>query len=90
MVRLILLRGALVAAPFVIWFVWRWWARRTGREVGATPWGWLVAVAGVLLGLSLMASAVFHEDTRGLTYVPGKVGPGGEVSEGRYVEPAPK
>lgn len=90
MVRLLILRGLLIAAPFVAWYVWRWWARRTGREPGATPWAWLTAIAGVLLGLSLMATAVFHRDTRGLTYVPGEVGPGGQVSEGHYEKSAPK
>lgn len=73
-----------MAAPFAIWFLWRAWARRNGREVGETPWAWLAGVAGVLLALSLMATAIFHTDTRGKTYVPGEVGPDGRVSEGRY------
>lgn len=73
-----------MALPFVFWFVWRAWARRNGRDPGETPWAWLIAAAGLILGLSLMATAVFHEDTRGQTYVPGQVGPDGQVSEGRY------
>ncbi len=84
MLRLLLLRGALMAAPFAAWFLWRAWARRNGREPGATPWAWLFAAAGVLLALSLMATAIFHTDTRGQTYVPGEVGPDGRVTEGRY------
>ncbi|MGA0608112.1 hypothetical protein ACO2Q0_19145 [Phenylobacterium sp. VNQ135] len=81
---MLLLRAALVAAPFVFWFAWRAWARRSGREMGATPWAWLTAAAGLLLGLSLLATAIFHTDTRGQTYVPGEVGPDGRVSQGRY------
>lgn len=84
MLRLLILRGALMAAPFAAWFIWRWWARRTGREPGATPWAWLTAAAGLLLGLSLIATAVFHTDNRGKTYVPGEVGADGRVTEGRY------
>lgn len=87
MLRLLLLRGALMAAPFAIWFLWRAWATRNGREVGATPWAWLVGIAGLLLALSLLATAIFHTDTRGKTYVPGEVGPDGRVSEGRYETP---
>ena len=79
-----------MAAPFAIWFLWRWWARRTGREVGATPWVWLVAAAGVLLGLSLMATAVTHRDTRGMVYVPGEAGPDGQVTEGHYESAPPR
>lgn len=84
MLRLLLFRGALVAAPFVFWFVWRAWAKRTGRGMGSTPWAWLMAAAGLLLGLSLLATAIFHRDTRGQTYVQGEVGPDGRVSQGRY------
>ncbi|MCR5873253.1 hypothetical protein LRS10_03025 [Phenylobacterium sp. J426] len=84
MLRLLLLRGALMAAPFLLWFVWRAWARRSGREPGATPWPWLFAVGAVLVALSLMATAIFHPDTRGQTYVPAEVGPDGRVTQGRY------
>ncbi|WP_148216890.1 hypothetical protein [Phenylobacterium zucineum] len=84
MLRVLLLRAALMALPFVLWFAWRAWARRNGRDPGETPWAWLVGIAGVLLGLSLMATAVFHKDTRGQTYVPGEVTADGRVTEGRY------
>ena len=30
-------RLLLVAAPFAVWFVWGFWAKRTGRAMGATP-----------------------------------------------------
>lgn len=81
-----LFRGALVALPFALWFVWRWWAQRSGREMGATPWPWLLAAGAVLMGLSLMVTPLFHTDTRGEAYVPGEVGPGGEVSRGHFEE----
>lgn len=81
---MILIRAALFAVPFVIWFLWRAWARRTGREMGATPWPWLFGAGCVLVALSLMATAVFHRDNRGETYVPGEVTPSGRVTEGRF------
>jgi branched-subunit amino acid ABC-type transport system permease component len=84
LLSLLALRGALVAAPFVAWFVWRAVERRLGREPRATPWPWLIAAAGLLLGLSLMATAVFRTDNRGQTYIPGEVTTDGRVSEGRY------
>ena len=89
MLRLLLTRALLVAAPFVFWFAWREVARRTGRPMGATPWGWLIAAAGVLMGLSLMASALFHGDNRGETYVPAEVEAGGHVAPGHFEKKAP-
>ena len=52
---MLIFRLLLIAVPFIVWFVWRDVARRTGRPMGATPWVWLVAAAGLLFGLSLMA-----------------------------------
>lgn len=80
----LLWRGLLVATPFVVWFIWRDVARRTGRPMGATPWTWLTAIAGVLLGLSLMATTMFHNDNRGQTYVPAEVGADGRVLPGHF------
>lgn len=77
-------RVLLIATPFAVWFIWRAVAIRTGRPMGATPWTWLVAAAGLLLGLSLMATAVFHKDNRGQTYVPAEVAPDGRVVPGRF------
>lgn len=82
-------RLLLVAAPFVIWFIWREVARRTGRPMGSTPWTWLVAIAGVLLAVSLLATALFHGDNRGETYVPAEVEAGGQVSPGHFEKKAP-
>ena len=89
MLRLLITRAILVAVPFVIWFAWRAWAKRTGREMGATPWPWLVAAGAVLVGLSLMATAVFHKDNRGERYVPAEVLPDGKVTGSRF-EPTKK
>ena len=82
-------RLLLVAAPFAIWFIWRESARRTGRPMGSTPWTWLTAIAGLLLGVSLMATAVFHGDNRGETYVPAEVEAGGHVAPGHFEKKAP-
>jgi len=84
LLRVILIRAALFAAPFVLWWLWAEWSRRTGREMGSTPWPWLFAAGGVLVALSLMATVVFHRDNRGETYVPGEVTPSGRVTEGHF------
>ena len=89
LLRLLITRAILVAVPFVIWFIWRAWARRSGREMGATPWPWLFAAGALLVGLSLMATAVFHKDNRGERYVPAEVLPDGKVTGSRF-EPAKK
>jgi cobalamin biosynthesis protein CobD/CbiB len=85
----LILRGFLLALPFVLWFVWRAWARRTGREMGSTPWPWLFAAGALLLGISLIGTAVFHRDNRDEVYVPAEVGPGGRVTEGHFEKQAP-
>jgi hypothetical protein len=89
LLRIVLTRAILMALPFVIWFVWRAWARRTGREMGATPWGWLIGAGAVLVALSLMATVVFHKDNRGEHYVPAEVLPDGRVTSSRF-EPTKK
>ncbi|WP_374572912.1 hypothetical protein [Phenylobacterium sp.] len=88
MLRVLLTRGLLVAVPFALWFVWREVARRTGRPMGATPWAWLFAFGAVLLGVSLMATAVFHPDNRGERYVPAHVEPSGDVTPGYFEKKA--
>jgi hypothetical protein len=84
LLSLVLSRVALAAVPFLLWFLWAAWARRTGRPMGSTPWPWLIAAAGALIGLSLMATAVFHTDNRAERYVPGEVRPDGRVTEGHF------
>jgi hypothetical membrane protein len=83
------LRALLVIAPFAVWFAWRAWAIRSGRDMGATPWAWLLAAGLVLVGLSLMATAFTHRDNRSQVYVPGEVAPDGSVTPGRF-ETRPK
>ena len=89
LLRLFLFRSLLIAAPFVVWFAWRWWARRSGHEMGSTPWSWLFAAGAALFGLSLIGTVVFHRDNRGETYVPGEAQANGQVSQGRYEDRAP-
>lgn len=79
----------MAATPFAIWFIWREVARRSGRPMGSTPWAWLVGAAGLLLGLSLLVTAVFHEGYGGGEYVPAEVEPGGHVTPGHFERKAP-
>ena len=62
--RAVLIRLLLIALPFVVWFVWRWVARRAGRELGSTPYAWLFAAGAALAGLSMIDTVVFHRDNR--------------------------
>lgn len=82
-------RGLLFAVPFVIWFLWAAWARRTGRQMGSTPWPWLFAAGAFLFGLSLMAGAIFHRDNRDEVYVPAETAASGRVIPGRFEKRAP-
>ena len=84
MLRVLLPRLVLFLVPFVIWFVWREVARRTGRPMGATPWAWLFGAGALLAALSLMATVAFQRDNRDETYVPAEVGADGRVSPGYF------
>jgi hypothetical protein len=84
----LLIRGVLFAAPFAVWFAWAWWAKRSGRPMGSTPWPWLFAVGAFLIGLSLMAGAVFHRDNRNKVYVPAETTASGAVTKGHFEERA--
>ena len=88
LLRVLILRGILLLLPFAVWVVWRAWARRTGREMGSTPYAWLFAAGALLMGLSLIATVAFHPDNRRDRYVPGEVRPDGTVTPGRF-EPQP-
>jgi hypothetical protein len=84
MFRLVLSRLILAAAPFAAYWLWREQALRTGRPMGSTPWGWLVASAGVLVAVSLLASGLFHRDNRGMAFVPAEASADGTVAKGRF------
>lgn len=79
MLRLLVERGVLFAAPFAVFLIWREVARRQGRTMGSTPWAWLTGAGAVLVGLSLIAGALVQDDHRGEVYVPAEATPGGFV-----------
>ena len=79
-------RAALFAVPFLIWGLWWAWSRRTGRPMGSTPWPWLFAAGAVLVGISLMAGALFHRDNRAEVYVPAEATASGQVTRGHFEE----
>ena len=82
--RVYLIRAALLVLPFAVWFIWAWWARRTGRPMGSTPWPWLFAAGAALVVLSLIGTVVFHRDNRADRYVPAETTPDGQVTQGRF------
>ncbi|HEV2531169.1 hypothetical protein [Phenylobacterium sp.] len=83
-------RAILFAVPFLVWGLWWTWARRTGRPMGSTPWPWLFAAGAALVGISLMAGAIFHTDNRGEVYVPAETTASGQVTKGHFEHPAAK
>ncbi len=85
MVRTLLIRAAFFLAPFVVFFLWREAARRTGRPMGSTPWTWLVAAGASLAVLSLVVSALFPLGPHTGTYVPARVRPDGSIAAGYFV-----
>lgn len=87
MLRVMFVRLLLVAAPFAVWYAYRWWARRNGRPLPATPYAWLFLTGIALMTGSLFATALLSPDTRDQIYVPGEALPDGRVTEGRYIEP---
>jgi hypothetical protein len=89
LLRLLILRGVLIAIPFGIWFAWTWWAKRNGREIGATPWAWLFTAGALLFGVSFMATTALRTDNRHMVYVPGEVTADGRVTEGHFEKGAP-
>lgn len=84
LLRLLLTRAAIFAIPFVYWYVWREIARRRGRDVGTTPWGWLFGIGAVLVALSLMVTVAFQRDNRDETYVPADTTAEGGVARGHF------
>lgn len=92
LLRIVLTRAILAALPFAAWWLWARVAERTGRPMGSTPWPWLTAAGAVIVGLSLMFTAVFHSDNRAEMYVPGETAPDGHVTPGHFekkASPAP-
>ena len=84
LLRLIVSRLLLAAIPFIVYFAWHAWIVRQGREPRATPWGWLIAAAILLVGLSLAATAVLSPSNVGRTYVPAQTLPDGSVRPGYF------
>ena len=87
LLRVVAVRLVLIAIPFGVWFIWRAGAMRSGREMGSTPYAWLVAAGALLVVLSLIASVAFHADNRQARYVPGEVTPSGAVTQGHFEKP---
>ncbi len=88
LLRVFAIRLAIFALPFVVYFVWREAARRSGRPMGSTPWPWLVALGAVLAAASLIGTVVLRPGPENGTYVPAQVRPDGSVAPGRFVPPS--
>ena len=85
MIRVWLIRAALVALPFVIWFAWMRLTR--GSELRAPPWPWLFLAGLGLVAVSTGATVLLSEDNRDRVYVPAEMQPDGSVREGGFQKP---
>lgn len=84
MTRILVIRAAIFALPFLAWLVWRQIARRLGRPPGATPWAALVAGGAMLAALSLIVTALWPPGPDTGRYVPGEVRANGSVAPGHF------
>ena len=84
MIRLMLLRGLLVALPFVAWYVYASVLRRTGREPPRAPYAWLFLGGMALMASSLFATALLGDEHTDDVYVPAEVREDGRVLPPRY------
>ena len=89
MIRMMLVRGLLVALPFAAWFAWSWWAKRTGRAVPRAPYAWLFLGGMTLMALSLFATALVGDEHTDEVYVPAEV-VDGRVAPPRYEHAPPE
>lgn len=83
MLRLTLIRLAIFALPFVIWWLWVERQRRAGRPPPRTPWGWLVAGGAVLAGGALLIGGALQPAHTG-RYVPAEARADGSVAPARF------
>ena len=84
MIRLMLLRGLLVALPFVAWYVYATLARRSGREPPRAPYAWLFLGGMALMAGSLFATALIGDEHTDDVYVPAEALEDGRVGPPRY------
>ena len=85
LLKVLAIRLAIFALPFIVYFIWREAARRSGRPMGSTPWPWLVALGAGLAAASLVGTVVFRRGPDTGTYVPAEVRADGTVAPGRFV-----
>jgi hypothetical protein len=84
LLRILLSRAVLAAVPFAIYFAWHLYLKSTGRETRPPPWGWLIAAAGVLVGVSLIVTVAITPSNLGRHYVPAQTKADGSITPGHY------
>ena len=84
MLRLLLSRLILAAIPFLVYFACRRWLISKGRAAKPPPWGWMVAAAAVLVGLSIVLRVATTPSNLGRQYIPAETQPDGSVKPGHY------
>jgi hypothetical protein len=85
LLRLLALRLLIIGLPFLGYFLWRAFARRTGRPVGPTPWTWLIGASLGIAVVVMIAAATINSGGTG-RYVPAQTRPDGSVEPGRFEE----
>ena len=82
--KLLLSRLVLAAIPFAVYFAWHFYIKSRGRDAPAPPWGWLIAAAAVVVGLSIIVTVAVTPNNKGRHYVPAQTLPDGSIRPGRY------
>jgi hypothetical protein len=82
--RILLSRLVLAAIPFLVYFAWRAWVLSRGGEAKPPPWGWLIAAAGVMVGISIIITVAVTPTNLGRRYVPAQSQPDGSIKPGHY------
>jgi len=84
LLKILLSRLILAAIPFAVYFAWHLYLKSRGRDAPAPPWGWLIAAAAVVVGLSIILKVAVTPTNLGRKYVPAEAQPDGSVKPGRY------
>ena len=84
LLKILLSRVVLAAIPFAVYFAWHFYIKSRGRDAPAPPWGWLIAAAGVVVGLSVIVTVAVTPNNKDRHYVPAQTRPDGSITPGHY------
>jgi len=84
LLRILLSRAVLAILPFAVYAFWRLYLKSRGRQAGPPPWGWLIAAAGLIVGISIIVTVAITPTNLNRKYVPAQTLPDGRITPGHY------